>query len=187
MAAMLEACGERGYRNVSVQHLIDRYGGSRRDFYAHFPSKLECYADAYELEIERRYIELMEIVAGEDDWTKGLLEGLRRTAAFIDERPALARGLFLEVQVAGGRALRKRAEMIARLRQALDEARSERDEAETAPPPMTAAFMLGSIRHSVHGALLRGAPREFAAEVPDFHRLVSSAFPGNAHAQEAGG
>jgi AcrR family transcriptional regulator len=187
MAAMLEACGERGYRNVSVQHLIDRYGGSRRDFYAHFPSKLECYADAYELEIERRYIELMEIVAGEDDWTNGLLEGLRRTAAFIDERPALARGLFLEVQVAGGRALRKRAEMIARLKQTLDKARGERDQAETAPPPMTAAFMLGSIRHSVHGALLRGAPREFAAEVPDFHRLVSSAFPGNAHAQEAGG
>jgi AcrR family transcriptional regulator len=187
MEAMLEACGERGYRNVSVQHLIDRYGGSRRDFYAHFPSKVECFADAYEREIERRHMELMEIVVGGDGWTDGLLEGLRRIAAFIGERPALARGLFLEVHVAGGRALRKRAEMIARLERTLDEERSERDEAGSAPPSLTAAFMLGSIRHSVNGALLRGRPRDFAAEVPDFHRLVASAFPGNRHAQEAGG
>ena len=178
MEAMLETCGEKGYRNVSVQDLVDRYGGSRHEFYAHFPNKRECYAEAYELEIERRYEALMEIIAAADNWSIGLLEGLRQTAAFLDERPALARGLFVEVHVAGGRALRKRAEMIARLTQTLDEARSGRDDADTAPPAMTAAFMLGSIRCFVTGALLRGAPQDFATEVRGFYRLVLSAFPG---------
>lgn len=178
METMLEACGEKGYRNVSVQDLIDRYGGSRHQFYAHFPNKEECYAAAYEVEVERRYAALMAILAAEESWSQGLLEGLRRTAAFLDERPALARGLFVEVHVAGGRALRKRAEMVARLTQTLDQARSERDDLDIAPPPMTAAFMLGSIRCFVTGALARGAPQEFAAEVRGFYRLVLSAFPG---------
>ena len=175
---MLEACGEKGYRNVSVQHLIDRYGGSRHQFYAHFANKEECYADAYEMEIERQYASLMETIRAEDSWSQGLLEALRRTAAFLDERPALARGLFVEVHVAGGRALRKRSEMVVRLTRTLDEARSERVDHDTAPPPMTAAFMLGSIRSFVTGALVRNAPEEFAAEVSGFYRLLLSAFPG---------
>ncbi len=177
MEAMLEACGERGYRDVTVQDVIDRYGGSRHEFYAHFPNKGECYADAYEFEIERRYDELMEAIAAEDTWAEGVLTGLLRTAAFLDERPALARGLLVEVHVAGGRALRKRAEMIARLTQKMDEARSDLDE-DTAPPPITAAFVLGSIRCFVTGAILRGAPEDFETEVRGFYRLVLSAFPG---------
>ena len=33
--AMLETCGERGYRAVSVQQVIDRCGGNRAQFYRH--------------------------------------------------------------------------------------------------------------------------------------------------------
>jgi AcrR family transcriptional regulator len=178
MEAMLEACGERGYRNVTVQDVIDRYGGSRHEFYAHFPNKVECYADAYEFEIELRYETLMEILATEDTWAKGLLQGLRQTAAFLHERPTLARGLFVEVHVAGGRARRKRAEMIARLTQTLDQARGVHPDTDNARPSVTAAFMLGSIRCFVTGAILRGAPQDFAAEVRGLSRLVLSAFPG---------
>jgi hypothetical protein len=43
---------------------------------------------------------------------------------------------------------------------------------------MTAAFVLGSIRCFLTGALVRGAPQEFAAEVSGFYRLVLSVFPG---------
>jgi AcrR family transcriptional regulator len=180
MEAMLEACGERGYRNVTVQDVIDRYGGSRHEFYAHFPNKVECYADAYEFEIELRYETLMEILATEDTWAKGLLQALRQTAALLHEQPALARGLFVEVHVAGGRARRKRAEMITRLTQTLDQARGGHTDTDTdnARPSVTAAFMLGSIRCFVTGAIVRGAPQDFATEVRGLSRLVLSAFPG---------
>ncbi len=178
MEAMLEACGEKGFQNVTVQDVIDRCGSSRHQFYAHFPSKAECFADAYEFEIERRYETLVEMIAAEDTWAEGLLVGLKQTAAFLSERPALARGLLVEVHVAGGRSLRKRAEMIARLTQTMDEARSDQVEAAAAPPPMTAAFMLGSIRCFVTGAILRAAPQDFAGEVGGLSRLVLSAFPG---------
>jgi AcrR family transcriptional regulator len=178
MEAMLEISGEKGYRNVSVQDLIERCGASRQEFYAHFPNKGECFADAYEVEIERRYLRLMEAIDTAGSWEEGVLEGLRRTAAFLDERPALARGLFLEVHVAGGRALRKRATMNARLLQTLDDARGDAGEGDEAEPSTAASFMLGSIRHSVTGALRSGAPHEFSKEVRDFYRLLLTSFPG---------
>ena len=59
----------------------------------------------------------------------------------------------------------------------MDEARNDHDE-DAAPPPMAAAFMLGSIRCMVTGAILRGAPEDFATEVRGLYRLVLSAFPG---------
>src|SRR5689334_9384394 len=53
LEAMLETCGEKGYRRVAVQDVIDRQGGNRVQFYRHFSSKADCYAAAHGEEIDR--------------------------------------------------------------------------------------------------------------------------------------
>src|SRR5215204_4187898 len=63
--AMLAACGQKGYRRVAVQDVIDRYGGNRVQFYRHFSSKADCYAAAYEDEVER--LEARVVKAGDGD------------------------------------------------------------------------------------------------------------------------
>lgn len=177
MEAMLEVCGERGYRRASVQNVLDRCGVSRRQFYSHFRSKSDCYADAYEIEIERRYAALVGAASQEGTWAQAVVAALREMAGLLESRPSLARGLLIEVHVAGGRAMRRRAEVLARLAEALDGAREDPG-VRHSPPPLTATFMLGAIEAFITGALLRAAPHEFGAGMRELAEMVLSAYFG---------
>ncbi len=181
MTAMLEACGEKGYRAVAVRDVIERYGGYRSQFYGHFASKADCYAAAYETEAERLYEALAAQAAGEGSWRERLERVLAGLGRFACERPALARGLLVEVQVARGRALEMHREVFERLTRAMDSARRE-TRSRHSPPPMTALFMVSAIESSVTSALLRSEPQSFAAAVPELAEIVASAYCG----EEAG-
>jgi AcrR family transcriptional regulator len=183
MEAALEACGERGYRDATVQDTIDRYGGHRQQFYAHFANKAECYAAAYEFEVERLYAALQARAAAEPSWQQGLVAVLRGLAAFLRERPTFARGLLVEVHVAGGSALLKRLEVFERLTRAVDSARHE-TESRHSPPPVTATFMVGAIEAAVTSALTRAEPEDFSAAVPELAHMVLAAYFGDEIAGE---
>lgn len=175
MDAMLHACGARGYREVSVQHVIDGYGGYRVQFYRHFASKADCYAAAYEEGIEDLCTRLFEACAAEATWRMGLRAALLELARLVGDDPALARGLLIEVFVAGGPALAKREEVFERLTRAIDGARRE-TESRHSPPPVTATFMLGAIEASVVNALFKRKPQSFAAGVPELVEMVAGAY-----------
>jgi AcrR family transcriptional regulator len=177
MEAMLEVCGERGYRRASVQNVLDRCGASRRQFYGHFRSKADCYADAYEIEIEHRYAALVGAASQERTWAPAVLTALGEMADLLESRPGLARGLLIEVHVAGGRAMRKRAEVLARLAEALDGAREDPG-VRHSPPPLTSSFMLSAIEAFITGTLLRAAPQEFGAGMRELAEMVLSAYFG---------
>jgi AcrR family transcriptional regulator len=178
MEAAIEACGERGYRDATVQDTIDRYGGHRQQFYKHFSGKAECYAVAYEFEVERLYSALRTRAIAEPSWHRGLFAILSGLAELICERPAFARGLLVEVHVAGGPALLKRLEVFERLTRAVDSARHE-TESRHSPPPVTATFMVGAIEAAVTSALTRAEPEDFAAAVPELAHMVLAAYFGD--------
>jgi AcrR family transcriptional regulator len=177
MEAMLEACGERGYRGVTVGDVIRRCGGYRTQFCRHFANKADCYADAYETEIERLNGTLLEAGCAQEGWQAGLCTALAGLASFAGERPTLARGLLVEVHVAGQRALAKREEVFERLSRAVDGARRENKSRHSAPP-VTASFMLGVIESAVTTALLEGQPQQFASAVPELEQMVVAAYFG---------
>ena len=177
LAAMLAACGEKGYRRVAVQDVIERYEGNRVQFYRHFSSKADCYAAAYEEEIERLHDRVRDVAAAEGGWLPGLRAGLAELAAFAEEQPLVARGLLVEVHVAGGPALRRRAEVHERVVAAIDGGRAENG-ARPSPPPITAQFMAGAIESTLTGALAAGDPGAFAAAVPELAHMVVAAYLG---------
>jgi AcrR family transcriptional regulator len=181
LEAMLEVCGEKGYRRVSVQDLIDRYGGNRVQFYRHFSNKGECYATAYEVEITRLSERILGAAGAESDWRAGLRAGLDELARFAEQQPLLAQGLLVEVHVAGGPALRMRAEACARFADAIDGGRRETG-ADRSPPEITAQFMVGAIESALVSALAAGDPQAFTAAVPELTHMVVSAYLGEAAA-----
>lgn len=183
MRAALEACGARGYRDATVQNVIDRYGGHRQQFYKHFASKAACYVAAYESEVERLYATLGKLAAEEGSWQRGLVAVLEGLAEFLCTRPTLARGLLVEVHVAGGPALLKRLEVFERLTRAVDSARHE-TESRHSPPPVTATFMVGAIEAAVTSALTRARPQDFAEAVPELAQMVLAAYFGDEIAGE---
>ena len=183
MEAALEACGERGYRDATVQDVIDRYGGHRQQFYAHFAGKAACYANAYEFEVERLYTALRARAAAEPSWHRGLVAVLNGLAELICARPTFARGLLVEVHVAGGPALLKRLEVFERLTRAVDSARRE-TKSRHSPPPVTATFMVGAIEAAVTSSLSRGEPQDFGAAVPELAHMVLAAYFGDETAED---
>lgn len=182
--AMLTASGKLGYRNVAVRHVLEGYGGYRVQFYHHFAGKAECYAAAYEVEIERLCARLLDAAVAEGSWRPGLRAALAELGRFACERPDFARGLLVEVHVAGGPARAKREEVFERLSRAIDSARRETLESRHSPPPITAAFMVSAIEESVARALIEGEPERFAAATPELAHLVVMHFFGEEAAEE---
>jgi AcrR family transcriptional regulator len=183
MEAMLICCGERGFRHVRVQDVIDRYGGYRVQFYRHFSSKADCYTAAYEAASEELCAALLGAGATAPSWREGLRATLRKLAAVARERPLWTRGVLVEVHVACGAAMTKRVEVIERLSRAIDSARHE-TESRHSPPPITAAFIVSAIEESVGTALANGAPERFAEAVPQLVYLAVAAYFGEESARE---
>jgi AcrR family transcriptional regulator len=175
--AMLEACGERGYREASVREVIDRCAGNRAQFYRHYANREACFAAAYERQATRLADAVLAAGRAAPAWRPGLRAALRELARFVARRPALARGLLVEVHVVGGEALARRAELADRLAAAIDSARREPD-ASGGPPALTARFMLGAVEAAATRALLLGEAAEFPAQVPELARLIVATYFG---------
>ena len=88
------------------------------------------------------------------------------------------RGLLVEVHVAGGAALAKRAEVLERLIRAVDGARRELDLGHASPPPLAAPFMVGAIEASVTRCLLNRRPQEFVEALPELAQMVATPYFG---------
>jgi len=177
MAVMLQACGEYGYRGVTVQRLLDGYGGNRAQLYREFANLDACYLEAYEVETERLCTTILRAGAEARDWSAGLQAALEALAAYVEAQPLRAKGLLAEVHLAGEAALVRRMALLEQLSHALDSARSE-DRSAHSPPPLTALFMVGTIETAVVSALAAGEPKRFTDAVPELTRIVCAAYFG---------
>ncbi len=181
--AMLATCGKKGYRRVAVQDVIESYGGNRVHFYRHFSSKAECYASAHDDEIERLQARVIGAASADDGWRRGLRARLDEIGAYAEERPLVARGLLVEVNVAGGPALRGQAKVRNRFVAAIDAARREPGP-RPSPPPITAQFMAGAVESTLTAALAAGDPAAFTAAVPELTHMIVSTYLGEEAATE---
>jgi AcrR family transcriptional regulator len=175
--AILEACGEAGYRAVSVQQVIERSGSNRAQFYSHYKSKAACFECAYDGLASEVVAGILGAGRGAPDWRAGLRAALGELASLVAERPVLARGLLAEVHVAGGAALARRGELLEKLAHALDSARCAPGAGQD-PPPLTARFMLGAVDSAAVSALAKGAQADFPALVPELEGLIVAAYFG---------
>lgn len=176
MEAVLVAAGEVGYREMSVRMILERSGGHRAQFYRHFESKEDCFAQAYGSWAQRLCVDLLEAAASAPDWEAGVRAALVGLFRFVTERPAIARSLFVEVQIAGQPALARHEAIVERAAAALDGARTEIGP-EPGPPQTTGLFVVGGIESCVCEALSAGDPSRIWDELPELmHFAVGSYF-----------
>lgn len=176
MEGVLVASGELGFRETSVRAILEHSGGHRAQFYKDFESKEDCFAQAYATWIERLCASLLEAAVIAPGWEAGVREAIVRLFQFATERPAIARALFVEVQIAGEPAMARREAVIERLAAAVDGARAEIAPAEE-PPEATGTFVVGGIESCVCEALSAGDPERLWAALPELmHFAVGSYF-----------
>jgi AcrR family transcriptional regulator len=184
MEGVLEACGELGFRETSVRSILEHSGGHRAQFYQHFESKEDCFAKAYAVWIERLCVSVLEAAATAPGWEAGVREAIVRLFQFVSARPAIARALFVEVQIAGEPALARHEAAIERLAAAIDSARADVDPAE-APPEATGVFVVGGIESCVAEALSAGDPARVWDALPELMHFAAGSYFGKEEAEEA--
>src|SRR5689334_17071842 len=72
LAAMLRATAELGYREVSVQDVLERSGVSRPTFYEHFENKEDCFLAAYDSAAARLRAQVEGAAEAGEGWREPL-------------------------------------------------------------------------------------------------------------------
>ena len=184
MEGVLLAAGELGYRETSVRSILERSGGHRVQFYRDFGSKEDCFAQAYAVWIERLCVSLLEAAAMTPGWEGGVRGAIARLFELVVARPAIARALLVEVQIAGEPALARHEAAVQRLAAAIDGARTEIDPAE-APPEATGVFVVGGIESCAAEALTAGEPARVWDALPELMHLAAGSYFGKEAAEGA--
>lgn len=184
MEGVLLATGELGFRETSVRAILEHSGGHRAQFYKDFESKEDCFAQAYAVWIERLCVSLLEAAATAEDWEAGVRAAIVRLFRFVTARPAIARALFAEVQIAGEPALARHEAAVERLATAIDSARAGIDPAE-APPEATGIFVVSGIEACVSEALGAGDPARVWDALPELMHFAAGSYFGKEEAEGA--
>lgn len=184
MEGALVACGELGFRETSVRSILEYSGGHRAQFYQHFESKEDCFAQAYGVWIERLCAELLEAAASVPGWEAGVREAIVRLFRFAAAQPAIARSLFVEVQIAGQPALARHDAVVERLAGAIDSVRAEIGP-DAAPPEATGVFVVGGIETCLAEALAEGDPGRVWDALPELMHFAAGSYLGSAEAEGA--
>jgi AcrR family transcriptional regulator len=182
LAAMLRATAELGYREVSVQEVLDRAGVSRPTFYEHFENKEDCFLAAFDNAASRLRNRLE--AAGEDGegWRQRFRLSLEELLRFVGEDPDAAMTLIVDARAACPPALERRDDLLDRLASCLDT--QVRAEATEPPSTIAAAGIIGGIEALLYARLNRGEADDVQALLPSLMYFAVLPYEGHEVASE---
>jgi len=125
LAATFDAAAERGAGRVTVAHVVERSGVSRRTFYEQFEDCEDCLLAAFERALTIASEDVLPAYDAKSGWRERVRAGLVALLAFCDREPSIARMLICESHASGPRVAQRRAEIIGQLTQLVDRGREE--------------------------------------------------------------
>lgn len=108
LTATVAVAGRDGYAAMTVSSVTAYASVSRKTFYEQFADREDCFVAAYELLVERALAGVESAYAVEAPWPERLRAALAWALTALAARPQEARVAFVEVLVAGPRALAAR-------------------------------------------------------------------------------
>jgi AcrR family transcriptional regulator len=183
LAAMLRATAELGYRDVSVQDVLERAGVSRPTFYEHFENKEACFLAAFDAVATRLRERIRAAAEDGEGWRGQLRLGLGELLRFVSEEPDAAMSLIVDGRAACPPALLRRDELLGHFASCLDA--QVREEAEGDPPSaIAAAGIVGGIEALLYTRLYKGETDDLQALLPSLMYFAVLPYEGHAAASE---
>lgn len=124
VGAMLDVVAQRGAGSVTVAHVVERSGVSRRTFYEHFEDREDCLLAAFERALMLAAQRVVPAYEAQNGWRERIRVGLVELLCFCDREPSVARMLVCESQASCPRVAQRRAQVLARLTRIVDEGRT---------------------------------------------------------------
>jgi AcrR family transcriptional regulator/DNA-binding MarR family transcriptional regulator len=165
--AALAIVAEEGVKRLSATRVAGRAGMSTKTFYDLFADREDCFLAVFDRAVD----ELAAVCApvweagsaeglegeGEGEWVERVRSALIVLLGCLEREPALAKVVFLEALGAGPRVLARRAEVLDRVAELLDEGRAGSPLAEVLPS-LTGAGVTGAAFSVVHARLVEQRP-----------------------------
>jgi AcrR family transcriptional regulator/DNA-binding MarR family transcriptional regulator len=167
LAAAVEAVEEVGYARLTVAQVIARARVSRKTFYDLFEDREDCFLAAFDQAVGQLSVLVSDAYELESNWRDGIRAGLLALLRFVDEEPALARLCVVEALGAGPRVLKRRTQILNRVKTVIDEGRSSTGarvaRATEESPDVTAEGVVGAVFAVLHARLLARSYEPFVS------------------------
>jgi AcrR family transcriptional regulator len=181
VAAMTEVACERGVSNVTVAHVVERAGVSRRTFYELFDDRDGCFAAAFEEGLGRAAERVFPAYRAGGRWSERIRAALVALLEFLDSEPVM--GLLLVASPgAGARVLERRRRVLGEVILVVDGGR-EQSKAGIEPPPLAAEGVVGGVLSILHARLSGGNPGSLLELTGPLMGMIVLPFLGSAAAR----
>jgi AcrR family transcriptional regulator len=153
ISAMFEVATTVGAANVTVAHIVERSGVSRRTFYEIFEDREDCLRSAFEHALSIASERVLAAYGSHRDWRERIGAGLVALLCFLDEEPVLGRMLVVEAMSGGPGTLARRAEAIAQIVRAVDAGRGLTEKPALPVSPLAAEAIVGGVFSVIHARM----------------------------------
>jgi AcrR family transcriptional regulator/DNA-binding PadR family transcriptional regulator len=151
--AAVAVVAQEGLKRLSATRVAARAGMSTKTFYDLFADGEDCFLAVFDRAVDELAAAAAPTWAGEGDWVVRVRGALTVLLASLERDPAIGKVVFLEALGAGPRVLARRAEVLDRVAQFIDEGRAGSPLAEVLPS-LTAAGVAGAAFSVIHARLL---------------------------------
>lgn len=145
IAAMAEACAEKGYAEIAVADVVRRAGVSTATFYKRFEGKRDCMLAAHEELSGRLLEEIDRVCADASDRESGVRAAIAAVAALFAADPPTARLLTVEILALGPEGAGRHAAAIESLAGRLRARRDPRRDPESPHSDWAAVAALAAL------------------------------------------
>jgi AcrR family transcriptional regulator len=194
VSAMFDVATKRGAGNVSVAHVVERSGVSRRTFYEQFADREDCFLAAFDDALGYASERVLSAYRSETRWRERIRAGLVAFLSFLDEEPVIGRLLICESLAGGAPTLERRGHILAQVRRAIEEgsaltskpsgARAGREaKADFTPPPLTSEGIVGGVLAVIQGRLAEPGRTKLSELTNPLMSMIVLPYLGRAAAQ----
>ena len=146
-------CAERGVGNVSVAHIVERAGVSRRTFYELYKDREACFLGAFDDAYARATRYVLDGYDPGAKWVERVRLALTNLLGFLEVERGAGQLLIVGSLGAGHTALQRRKRGIAQIIGLVEQGRSE-SKTGAELPPLTAEGIVGGVLSVLHSRLL---------------------------------
>jgi AcrR family transcriptional regulator len=182
LAAMTEVACERGPANVTVAHVVEHAGVSRRTFYELFDGREECLLSALEEAIACASRYVLDAYDPDAKWVERIRAALAALLSFLDAEPGVGWLLIVGSLGAGSTALEYRKGVLEQMIAVIEEGRSEARSGEDLPP-LTSEGLVGAVLSVIHGRMVDSDARPLVELVNPLMSMVAMPYLGPAAAR----
>lgn len=177
LSAMFDLADEHDGGEVSVAHVVERSGISRRTFYEAFADREDCFLAAFERALELSSERVLPAFQAERKWSEQIRAGLFALLSFFDEEPSVGRLLIVASASAGPNVLELRARRLAQVAEAIDVGRAQSANGASLPP-LTAEGLVGGVLSVIAARLVRGKREPLSGLVSQLMSMIVLPYQG---------